>query len=88
MKISLAAFLENLYMYIINSIIPSISYQAYFSDYNFLIKLQDCFQLYTPGGGGWGDPSEAMEHPPPAKKVCQFPERGSVATYQMLQESA
>ncbi|XP_065911087.1 5-oxoprolinase-like isoform X2 [Dysidea avara] len=48
----------------------------------------DCFQLYTPGGGGWGDPSTGRDSPPPAKRTCLSVERGSVATYQMMQESA
>ena len=50
--------------------------------------LKDCFQLYTPGGGGWGDPSTGRDSPPPAKRTCLSVERGSVATYQMMQESA
>lgn len=52
-----------------------------------MFSVQDSFRLYTPGGGGYGCPGDEVQAMPPAKRT-KFPERGSVAQYRQVQESA
>ncbi len=51
------------------------------------VFVQDTLRLETPGGGGYGEPTETV---PAAKRprVNQFTTRGSLANYQRTQESA
>ena len=44
--------------------------------------------METPGGGGFGDPNEAVGSAPPSKKMKVFQPTGSVANYKLSQESA
>ena len=53
--------------------------------------LQDVFRLLTPGGGGFGTPSnearhQGRRHDPVASH--RYEERGSVHAYRLAQESA
>lgn len=49
------------------------------------ICLKDTFQLFTPGGGGWGSDFQSKDLP--TKKAYEFTERGSVFEYRKAQES-
>ena len=53
-----------------------------------VLLLQDVFLLKTPGGGGFGQTS--MEVPKKKRKGTgvQFAQKGSIADYNRLQESA
>ncbi|XP_069771231.1 5-oxoprolinase isoform X2 [Narcine bancroftii] len=59
------------------------------------VRPGDTFQLYTPGGGGWGSPEdEAETHKDPSrrrpenhKSSAAVVERGSVFEYKQMQES-
>ncbi|XP_051872774.1 5-oxoprolinase isoform X2 [Pristis pectinata] len=59
------------------------------------IRPGDTFQLYTPGGGGWGFPEDVTETPKVLsrstpqnhKPSAAYVERGSVFEYKQMQES-
>lgn len=51
------------------------------------VEKGDVFRLETPGGGGYGRPSERLEEPQPRKKVAHEP-RGSVRDFTRAQETA
>ncbi|ELW63391.1 5-oxoprolinase [Tupaia chinensis] len=47
----------------------------------------DVFCLYTPGGGGYGDPEDPAPPPGSPPLPAAFPERGSVYEYRRAQEA-
>ena len=65
--------------------------------FNVYVLFQDCYRVQTPGGGGYGVPTDSLGQSngvgdPPTKsengKQQYFAACGSLYNYKMMQESA
>ena len=49
---------------------------------------QDTFHLETPGGGGYGNPSDMLGSSAQVPRPTQYAPKGSLHTYKLTQESS